>query len=407
MNICIVANFPDLLNGKADMRFAYLAETLQKRGHSVELIISDFEHEVKDVRKRDNYDVYDFKVTVLHEPSYDRNLSIKRLYAHYIWGKNVGRYLRSKQRVPDVIYVAIPSLTVAREVADYCKEHEICNFVIDIQDLWPEAFQMVVSNKLLKKAFFPIARYVNYAYKEADFIIGVSDTYRDRGLLVNKKCLRGLTVYIGNDGAKFEDGKTRYHVNKPIDEFWLAYIGTMGYSYDLKCIIDAISIVNKRGTLDKKLKFVAMGRGPLLEEFKKYAKDTGIDSEFTGALQYEKMVGKMCSCDVVMNCINPGAAQSITNKVGDYALSGLPVINTQENIEYRRLVEENQCGINCECGNSEQVANAIEKLALDSGLRSKMGENAARLGAERFDRRITYLQIVEALEQLCEMTKLN
>lgn len=402
MNICIVANFPDLLNGKADMRFAYLAEILQKKGHSVELIISDFEHEVKDVRRRDNYSVYDFKVTVLHEPSYDRNLSFKRLCAHYIWGKNVGRYFRSNPKVPDVIYVAIPSLTVAREVADYCKEHETCKFVIDIQDLWPEAFQMVVPNKLLKKAFFPIARYINYAYKEADFIIGVSDTYRDRGLLVNKKNQRGLTVYIGNDGAKFDSGKTLYHEDKANDEFWLAYIGTLGFSYDLKCIIDAIAIVNKRGILNKKLKFVAMGRGPLLDEFKKYAKDAGISCEFTGALPYEKMVGKMCSCDVVMNCINPGAAQSITNKVGDYALSGLPVINTQENLEYRKLVEECQCGINCECGNAEQVADAIEKLALDPELRSKMGENAARLGREKFDRRYTYPQIVDALEQLCE-----
>ena len=114
------------------------------------------------------------------------------------------------------------------------------------------------------------------------------------------------------------------------------------------------------------------------------------------------MVGKMCSCDVVMNCINPGAAQSITNKVGDYALSGLPVINTQENLEYRKLVEECQCGINCECGNAEQVADAIEKLALDSALRAKMGDNAARLGREKFDRRYTYPQIVDALEQLCK-----
>ena len=148
-----------------------------------------------------------------------------------------------------------------------------------------------------------------------------------------------------------------------------------------------------------------MGRGPLLDEFKKYAEDAGINSEFTGALPYEKMVGKMCSCDLVVNCINKGAAQSITNKVGDYALSGLPVINTQENLEYRRLIVMHQCGINCECGNAEQVADSIEKLALAPELRSKMGENAARLGRERFDRRNTYPKIVDAIEELCKGNK--
>lgn len=47
-----------------------------------------------------------------------------------------------------------------------------------------------------------------------------------------------------------------------------------------------------------------------------------IYAEFTGRLSYEKMVGLLCSCDIVVNPINKGAAQSITNKVGDYALSG-------------------------------------------------------------------------------------
>lgn len=399
MKIIIISNFPDVLNGKADMRFTYLADILSQKGHDVDLIISDFDHEVKLPRQRDEYSCYDFKITVLHEPAYKKNLSLKRLYAHFIWGKSVGNYLKS-QIEPDIIYVAIPSLTVAREAASFCKNHPKSKLVVDIQDLWPEAFQMVVNNSFLKKAFFPFTLYVNYVYKAADMIIGVSDTYRDRGLCVNNKGVHGLTVYIGNDGAKFDEGRELYKEVKPNDEFWLAYIGTMGFSYDIKCIIDAIRIVNSRNTLNKRIKFIAMGRGPLLEEFKQYAITAGISHEFTGALPYQQMVGKMCSCDVVMNCINPGAVQSVTNKVGDYALSGKPVINTQENMEYRDLVKEYQCGINCDCGNADQVADAIERLSSDDEVRVLMGENARRLGRERFDRRYTYSRIVDAIEGL-------
>lgn len=401
MNIVVISNFPDVLNGKRDMRFTYLANLLVERGHNVELVISDFDHEVKDVRRRDDYSVYEFKITSLHEPAYPNNLSLKRLYAHYKWGKSVGKYLCSLSVVPDILYVPIPSLTVAREAAKYCKNNPSCRYVIDVQDLWPEAFQMVVKNSLLKKAFFPFSVYANYAYRNADFVIGVSDTYRDRALSVNKKLQSGLTVYLGNDGGLFDEGKRLYHVEKPEDEIWLAYIGTMGFSYDLNCIVDAIRIVNERKRIDKRVKFIAMGRGPLLEDFKAYAEKSGIDYEFTGALPYQEMVGKMCSCDVVMNCIRPGAAQSVTNKVGDYALSGLPVINTQENPEYRNLVNEYQCGINCECGNPVEVADAIEKLAMNADLCEAMGKRARKLGVEKFDRRFTYLQIVDALEKLC------
>ena len=84
--------------------------------------------------------------------------------------------------------------------------------------------------------------------------------------------------------------------------------------------------------LSKKVKFIGMGRGPLLEEYKDYAEKSGISYEFTGALDYEVMVGRMCSCDAVINCLRPGAAQSITNKVGDYALSGSSSRNSKSNV---------------------------------------------------------------------------
>lgn len=400
MNIKIIANFPDVLNRKSDMRFTYLADLLNARGHNVELIISDFDHDVKKLRNRDDYSLYDFKTTVLHEPKYGNNISLKRLYAHYVWGCNVGQYLNSMTETPDLLYVAIPSITVARQSAKYCEKHSECKLVIDIQDLWPEAFQIVVKNNILKKVFYPIKLYVDYAYKAADMIVAVSDTYRDRGLAVNDKDKNGLTVYLGNDGNVFEKARQDYRVDKPKDELWLAYVGTMGYSYDIKSVIDALKIVEDKGVLSKKVKFIAMGRGPLLEKFKEYAENSGVYHVFTGALPYPKMVGLMCSSDIVINCIVKGAAQSITNKVGDYALSGLPVISTQECDEYRNLVETYQCGINCECENSNDIANTIIKLAEDDAERERMGANASQLGHERFDRRNTYNNIVNAIEHL-------
>lgn len=57
--------------------------------------------------------------------------------------------------------------------------------------------------------------------------------------------------------------------------------------------------------------------------------------------------------------------------MGDYALSGLPVINTQECPEYRQLIDDYGCGINCECGNTEDVAAAIVKLVESPELRKK------------------------------------
>ena len=141
-----------------------------------------------------------------------------------------------------------------------------------------------------------------------------------------------------------------------------------------------------------------MGGGPLKDKFENISSELEVDCEFTGNLPYEQMVGIMCSCDMLANPIVHGAQQSITNKIGDYALSGLPVINTQENAEYRRLVEKYNVGINCRCENEEDVFEALKKLASDELLRKEMGHNMRKFGLEFFDRQNSYMNIVNLIE---------
>ena len=397
--IVIIANFTSTLYESPDGRFIYLAKMLCKRGYDVEMIVSDFAHRLKSHRE-ESPNPYEFRLTVIHEPGYSGNVSLKRLWSHYAWGRNVGKHLRSLSERPDIIYSAVPSLTAARKAAAYCRScgNSRPRLVIDIQDLWPEAFMVVVKNPVLRGMFYPMKKYADYAYRSADVIIGVSDTYRDRGLSVNAAA-SGLTIYLGNDGQMFDKAREDFAETRTGDEFRLGYVGTMGYSYDLECAIDAVRIVMERGRMKRKVVFVAMGGGPLLERYGRYADDAGIESVFTGPLPYDRMVGMLCSCDAVINCLRKGAAQSVTNKVGDYALAGKPVINTQENIEYRTLLESSGCGINCACGNAEEVADAIERLASDENECREMGARSRSLGLDRFDRRRTYPLIVEKIEK--------
>lgn len=399
MNIIIIANFPSRLDGGREKgRFLYLAEMLADCGHKVEIIVSDFEHGTKRHRKKNSikYEAYKTDITVLHEPGYPNNKSLKRLWSHFVWGKNVERYLRGRENV-DVIYCAIPSLTASVKAANYCLRNS-AKFIIDVQDIWPEAFVLAIKNKVLQLAFKPIEWYVNKAYSKADAVVAVSDTYADRALSVNKKGAKGLSVFLGNDGELFEDSRNSYKVSKPEGMLQLCYIGTLGYSYDLKCAIEGVYLYNKVNGMPH-LQFVVMGAGPLQEEFMNYAKEMQIDALFTGKVAYSEMVARMCSCDILINPIMKNAPQSITNKVGDYALAGLPVISTQENQEYRDLVEGYQCGINCRVGNAQDVADALVRLAKDSELRAKMGLNARKLGVEKFDRRKTYQAIVDLVQK--------
>lgn len=391
MNIYILANFTN----SQTSRFIEIAKLFFQRGHNVTVVTSDFNHGRKCMRG--SFPQYDgFKMVYLHEPGYKGNVTPQRLLSHHVFGKNVAKYLNEAEK-PDVVYCAIPSLTVAVEASKYCKRNGV-KFVVDVQDLWPEAFSMVFKNKLFKLAFKPMEWYINKAYASADLAIAVSDTYVQRVLSVNKKITSGMAVFLGNSGKLFEDSAKKYHKEYNDGILRLCYIGSLSQSYDIKMVVDAVKIASNQ--MKQPIRFIVVGDGVYKNDFESYAELKKIDCEFTGHKDYTEMVGILCSCDMVINPIRKGSAASIINKVGDYALSGLPVINTQECSEYRKLIEDYGCGINCECENAEDVATAIVKLAQSPELRKEMGEAARQFGKDKFDRRYTYAKIIEAVENL-------
>lgn len=388
-DIVIVANFVGGLHGTDNNRFSYLASMLCK-DNDVELIASDFCHGEK--ARRTNLFNFAFKMTLLNEPGYKKNICLKRFLSHYVWGRNVIKYLKSRKK-PDVVYCAVPSLTAPVMVSEYCKKNGI-RFIVDVQDLWPEAFQIVFKVPVLSKLLFaPFKQLADKVYGYADEIVAVSQTYVDRALSVNKKGAKGFSVFLGTNLDTFDE-----NVKKKIDqckvdfpkkeELWLGYCGTLGKSYDIPSVIDALHLL----MVQKKPvpKFIVMGDGPQKAEFEAYAKLKKVDALFTGRLSYDNMCALLSMCDIVVNPIIGLSVASIINKHADYASVGRPVINTQSSQEYRELIESYGMGINCESGNAEDVAQAVEKLSLDQELRIRMGEGARKCAEEKFNRLNTY-----------------
>lgn len=395
-DILMINHFTQVPGETGNSRFSYIINLLCEKGHNVEQVTSSFSHRTKSQRSvtEEQLNNLDYKLTMLNEPGYPKNVCLQRFYSHWVFGQSVRKYLKTRNK-PDVIYCSVPSLDLANVVASYTKKNNI-SFIIDIQDLWPEAFHMVFNVPIVSDIIFaPMERAANKIYSFADEIIAVSQTYVDRALTVNTKCENGTAVFLGTDLKDFDILKKENIVQKPEDEIWIAYIGTLGHSYDIETVIDALDILKQRGLYN--YRFIVMGDGPLLESFEKYAQEKNVKVEFTGRLQYPQMVGRLCSCDIAVNPIYIGAAQSIINKHGDYAMAGLPVINTQESKEYRNLIERYNAGINCGCGNANDVAMAITELINNKKLRFEMSVNHRRMAEKLFDRAKTYNYICEII----------
>ncbi|SHE87160.1 Glycosyltransferase involved in cell wall bisynthesis [Atopostipes suicloacalis DSM 15692] len=397
--ILIIAHYSGDLENKDNNRYIYIANLLAKKNYNVELITSDFSHREKKPKNLQYIEKFPFKTTLINEKGYKNNVSIARLISHKIMARNLEKKL-SEISKPDLIYCGIPTLNVGKVAAKYAKENNI-PFIIDILDLWPEAFQMILGKNILSSLLLlPMTINANEIYRSADGIISVSETYNNRALEVNNKAI-SKTIYLGTDLDDFDSyTQSNIFADKKTNEIWVAYAGTLGKSYDLITVIDALEIINKKVIKDKEVKLLVMGNGPLENKFKKHAKNKSINAVFTGRLPYNKMAKLLSMSDIAVNPIIKNSAGSIINKHADYAAAGLPVLNTQESLEYRKLVEEYNFGYNCNNGDVIDLANKLQKLIIDDKIRLKMGENSKRFALERFNRRYTYTDIIDVIESL-------
>lgn len=395
MDIVIISQYLrniEQLEGN-NSRFIYLANLLSEK-NSVEIITSNYMHGPKRHAKHVEQPL-NFKITAIEEPGYPRNVCLSRFSSHARLAKNMKRYLEGRNK-PDCIYCAIPSLAVASVAANYCKNNKI-KFIVDIQDLWPEAFTMVFNIPVISDLIFaPMAMQANAIYRQADDIVAVSDTYCNRALQKNKKCQESSTVFLGTKLELFDQYKKNdIKYKKKDNEVWIGYCGTLGHSYDLTVVIDALHYLE--GNNVENVRLIVMGDGPKREEFEKYAKEKQVKSLFMGNLEYPIMCATLAKCDIAVNPIVHGAAQSIINKHGDYAAAGIPVISTQESEEYKKLVKSYNMGFNCENGNYREVAQKILILTNNKELCKEMGNNARRCAEEKFDRKRTYEKLAHII----------
>lgn len=399
MDILLICNFWHFEFEKKSSRYRTMAEVLAAQpDFEVEVVSSTFRHQTK--KQRDTAAIAalsaPYKVTLLKEPSYRKNVSLKRLYAHHRFAKEVTAYLKRRKR-PDVIICSVPSLAVGSAVTKFAKKQGI-KVMIDIQDLWPEAFKMALPIPVLSDLLFaPMRVQADRIYARADAVMAVSDTYVKRGLQCNPQA-EGIPLFIGTDSrlATAEmQGKT---VDKPAGEFWVSYVGALGHSYAIDAIIDAIALLNQEGYTD--IVFKVMGEGVLEESFKAHAAQKGVACDFTGFLDYGTMMAILTAGEVAVNPIVGKSVSSIINKVSDYAMAGVPVVNTQKSAEYRQLLEEYHAGITAENEDPSAIAAALRRLHDNADERRTMGENQKRLFNERFDRAKTYAEVVNAIHRL-------
>ncbi len=393
LDILVLAHYTSSAE-RSNNRFNEISDLLAQRGHRVEMVTSGFDHRGKTRKEPGLDDDLPYTVTYVEEPGYRRNISVSRVLSHRAFAANVKRYLAERPG-PDVVYCAFPSDAVAKVGYDYARQVG-AEFVLDVQDLWPEAFELLVRPRpLARLAFLPMRRKVEAIYRGADHVVTVSETYSERVRRVRDNPASVTTTYLGTNLGRVDQYPPRMDGLSP-DRINLAYIGMLGVSYDLPLIFEAIRRLDEN---DPPVPLHLMGAGPLEQEWREMSADLGESVKFHGVLDYPEMFSRLRACDIAVNPIVPGAAQSITNKVCDYAAAGRPVISTQESPEYQDLLRRFDAGISC-APDASIVAGAIRDLAGDERRRAQLAAGSREMAEQLFNRAETYRELADLIDAL-------
>ena len=398
--IWIVAPFTGNESFSIRNRFNYLANLLHDNEFDVTLFTSNFNHIAKKHVSGDIVNKTPYKVVLIHEPGYKKNVSIGRACSHMLFSKNLKDKIYTMSK-PALILAAYPTMSAAYVAGKYAEKHKI-PFVIDVQDTWPESISAAINTDKLyvRMLMYPFTRFANTIYKKAIYVFGVSETYANRANIKGSKSKGFTSIYIGAEGNKFKDIKLDADaISKPDNEIWITYIGTLSHSYDIETAIRAFSKLRSLGNI----KFQILGDGPHKDQLVKIAKELDVFDKnviFRGFMKYETMIEFLKKSDIALNALTGGSKGSITNKFGDYVSAGLPMLNSCQVEEVLNLVVEKELGLNYQPGDVESLEKAIMLILSDKEKLKEYSANAIRFAEEKFDRKNSYKAFLSTIREL-------
>jgi len=396
-SILFVAKYSDAGAVSGNNRFDDLARRYAELGEfsRVDFVTSRFKHAKKENKNSAKF----FKLSgvnyrLINTPAYKKNVSILRFVSNIVFAIKLW-FLLSHKKYKDtsLYYVAFPTPEAAAIAIWWASKRSI-KIVLDVQDIWPEVFNLVKEKKGVYRFFYKIYQRISgYCYQKSNIIVSVSDTYiqvaKSYGAVSPMySCFLGssrLKLLNNSNGCKekFEIVNNKVRV---------AFLGTVGASYDLFTVIDAIKIANSPNL---RFELTIIGDGPSLEEVLKYASSLSVEINFLGRVPYVDAMSYLMECDIAVNSFHPKATQSIVNKHGDYALAGLPVISNQKCDEYTSLLLKYNAGLTVSCKDPNSFAEALITLGMDEKKRKLLSAGSCRMGLDEFDRDNTYPKLIK------------
>lgn len=265
----------------------------------------------------------------------------------------------------------------------YAKKHKVPHFAY-IQDLWPENVETVtgIHNRLI---IGPIDRMVDKIYKKLDMIFVTSPSFVNavvnRKNPVDPKKVKYWPQYAEEFYQPME--KKKVDGIPDDDSFKIVFTGNIGTAQGLDILPNTAKLLKTEN-----VKFVIVGDGRYQAEFEKHIDKCGVRDKFimiprVPADQIPRILS-VCDAGFISFKKTPLWEMTIPAKLQSYMACGKPIIASASG-ETKRVIEEAQCGLCCEIGEADTLAEGIRNM-MQSDVET-MGKNARTYFDSQFQKK--------------------
>lgn len=275
-------------------------------------------------------------------------------------------------------------------------------FIYNPQDLFPDSLviagQATEDSKVVKIG----RRIERFAYRNADVIITITEDMADniRSKTEDKRKVHVIRNWIDTEKTvPVERGNNKLfdELGLSQDKFYVTYAGNIGMMQGIETVVDAAEDLKDRDGIQ----FIIFGNGSEEENIKRKIAEKQMKNIQIFPLQSLDRVSEVYSLgDVSIIPCKPGTGGSgMPSKTWTIMATGTAIIASFDlGGEMEKTINEAECGICVQAGDSEKLAEAIVELFVNRERTTTLGANARKYAIKKVSKELAVNHYIELIE---------
>ena len=409
---------PLIIDGKDSrlMRGMNLANKLVDRGHKVLFFSSNFNHQEKKFRYKNNKIIKyhrNLSFNLIQSPGYKKNISLARFYDHLILAKNLNKIINKEKSKPDIVFIGYPPIEISYVMAKWLNKKNI-PYILDVKDQWPDLIVEVFPKKLhfiIRLFLFPYYYCLKKTIEYSSAITSMSNSFINWSLKFSKKKNKPFKNVIPLASYKKKiNYKKKILSDKWCDKneifksnsFNILFLGSISRSFDFDTILKCAKEMKNTN-----IEFIICGEGELKEYLIENSKDLE-NIKFTGWIDNNK-INSIANRSIL--AIAPyrnlkNFKDNIPNKILDYISHGLPILSPLKG-EVASLIKNKKIGLCYKDGSSISLKKNIYELLNNKNMLNLYSSNAKKIYKEHYNYNLVYNNAVDLIQKVYKNKIIN